>query len=71
MPEEGGQAVNDPAPLLMDMNMMDITSGGRERTRSEFAALFTKAGLQLTEVQPSMPGTSSLIYGRKADRNNA
>ena len=35
-----------PAEKFMDLNMMVMT-GGRERTREEFAALFARAGVQL------------------------
>jgi hypothetical protein len=41
---------NTPHPgKLMDINMLAMT-GGKERTEKEFAALFEKAGLQLSGV---------------------
>jgi hypothetical protein len=47
-----------PAPQamylkLLDLLMMVMTSGGRERTESEFAGLFTRAGLKLARVVPT------------------
>ncbi len=39
----------DPAKLL-DIEMLALTVGGRERTRAEFAQLFSSAGLELTRV---------------------
>jgi len=38
--------------MLMDLNMLVVT-GGRERTRSEFAALFAQAGFQAPRVIPT------------------
>lgn len=38
---------------LLDMEMLVVTDGGRERTEAEFAALFVKAGLRLTRVVPT------------------
>lgn len=41
-----------PKATFMDINMMVMT-GGRERTRDEFAALFAAAGLRLSLVTPT------------------
>jgi hypothetical protein len=38
---------------LLDLQMMVFTSGGRERTETEFAALFARGGLQLARVVPT------------------
>jgi hypothetical protein len=38
---------------LLDLQMLAMTDGGKERTESEFAALFAKAGLKLTRVAPT------------------
>jgi len=38
---------------LLDLLMMVMTSGGRERTESEFAGLFERAGLKLARVVPT------------------
>lgn len=46
-----GQGPPSPAPL-MDLNMMVMLTG-RERTRDEYANLFEKAGLSLTQVVPT------------------
>jgi hypothetical protein len=35
---------------LLDIEMLALTVGGRERTEDEFAALFASAGFQLTQV---------------------
>ncbi|MEU8705610.1 methyltransferase [Streptomyces sp. NPDC048565] len=40
-------------PPLMDLNMLTLSNGGRERSRPEFEALFQEAGLQLKGVTPS------------------
>jgi hypothetical protein len=42
---------NDPHPgKLLDLEMLVVTHGGKERTESEFRALFGKAGLKLDRV---------------------
>jgi hypothetical protein len=43
---------DSPAGAFMDLNMMVMT-GGRERTRAEFAGLFAAAGLHLVTVTPT------------------
>ena len=44
---------NDPHwSKLMDVNMLVLT-GGRERTRDEFAQLFARAGLSLQRAVPT------------------
>jgi len=44
---------NDPdRGKLIDIQML-VVSGGRERTKDEFAALFKKAGLKVTRVVPT------------------
>ncbi|MFE2378499.1 methyltransferase [Streptomyces sp. NPDC059398] len=40
-------------PPLMDLNMLTLSNGGRERSRSEFESLFRAAGLRLGRVTPS------------------
>ena len=45
---------NDPAwGKLLDIQMLIIGGGARERTKAEFAALFKQAGLKLTRVIPT------------------
>lgn len=56
------QAANAPVTVSSDLSMLLHTSG-RERTEEEFRALFSKAGLQLTEVFPFEP--SRIFSGRK------
>jgi hypothetical protein len=44
---------NAPHPgKFLDINMLAMT-GGKERTKDEFAALFSKAGLKLTNITPT------------------
>ena len=38
---------------LLDLEMLVMTTGGRERTESEFAALFDSAGLQVSRIVPT------------------
>jgi hypothetical protein len=38
---------------LLDLEMLVMTSGGRERTEPEFASLFERAGLRLARVVPT------------------
>jgi hypothetical protein len=46
---------NTPSPVkFLDINMLVMT-GGRERTRDEYAALFADAGFRLTRVVPCGP----------------
>lgn len=40
-------------PPLMDLNMLTLSNGGRERSRPEFEAIFREAGLRLKSVTPS------------------
>jgi hypothetical protein len=45
---------NDPFPgKLLDLEMLLMTDGGRERTRAEFETLFARAGLKLSRVVPT------------------
>jgi hypothetical protein len=38
---------------LLDLNMLVVTSGGRERTREEFRTLLGRAGLRLRRIVPT------------------
>ena len=42
-----------PDAFLLDLEMLVMTPGGRERTRSEFAALLSGAGFELVQVTPT------------------
>jgi hypothetical protein len=53
---------------LMDLNMMVMT-GGKERTRDEFAAIFQAAGFQLTRVARTNTPVS-VIEGRPIARRS-
>ncbi len=45
---------NEPAPgKLLDLNMLVMTEGGRERTPAEYAHLLERAGLRLTAIHPT------------------
>lgn len=50
----------------LDLQMMTVTAGGRERTRSEFEKLFGAAGLKLDRVEKPGPGPDCLIYASQA-----
>ena len=47
---------------LLDLNMLVITPGGRERTEAEYRALFEKAGFKLTRIVPTQD-EMSIIEG--------
>lgn len=49
---------------LLDLEMLVMTNGGRERTEAEFAALYAKAGLRFTRVIAT-PAHISIIEGHK------
>ncbi len=47
-------AGNDPsAAKMLDLNMLVMCPGGKERTKAEFQALFEEAGLTLTQIVPT------------------
>ncbi len=50
---------------IMDLEMLAMTPGGRERTELEFRDLFEQAGLVLTRVVPT-DSLVSIVEGRKA-----
>jgi hypothetical protein len=49
LPEEDGYA----HAVWLDMNMLALTDGGRERTESEYRGLLALAGFELLRVTPS------------------
>ena len=52
---------NDPsAAKVMDLVMMVLTDGGRERTEPEFRDLFARAGLHIARVLPTKADNSIL-----------
>jgi hypothetical protein len=52
---------NAPFPgKLLDLNMLVMTEGGRERTPSEYASLLAKAGLSLQRIVPT-PSPVSVV----------
>ncbi|KEF41665.1 MAG: methyltransferase [Cyanobium sp. CACIAM 14] len=52
---------NDPFPgKLLDLNMLVMTEGGRERTPEEYALLLEKAGLRLSAITPT-PSPISVV----------
>ena len=61
MPEAPGPA---PAKML-DIEMLVMTVGGRERSREEFADLFASAGLRLEKIVTT-PGPICVIEARPA-----
>ena len=43
-----------PAPAkMLDIEMLALTVGGKERTAAEFRELFASAGLKLTKIIPT------------------
>jgi hypothetical protein len=54
---------NEPFPgKLLDLNMLVMTEGGRERTAEEFAQLLERAGMRLERIVPT-GGTISVVEG--------
>ena len=54
---------NEPHPgKMMDLNMLVMTHGGRERTEEEFRSLFERAGFRLARVVPTR-ATVSFVEG--------
>lgn len=49
---------------LLDVNMLVMSPGGKERTAEEFRSLFVAAGFQLTQIVPTQ-GIVSVIEGIK------
>lgn len=48
---------NDPHPgKFMDLNMLVMTHGGRERTEEEFRSLFERVGFRLAQIVPTRSG---------------
>jgi hypothetical protein len=47
---------------LLDLHMLAVNSGGRERTEAEYRALFEKAGFKLTRIVPTQD-EMSIIEG--------
>jgi hypothetical protein len=50
-----------PHAYLIDLEMLTMTNGGRERTEKEFADLFRSAGLSLAEVIPTASRLTVLV----------
>lgn len=46
---------------VMDLIMLAITEGGRERTQDEFAHLFSAAGLRLLRIVPTLEDNSVIL----------
>ncbi len=49
---------------LLDINMLLMTEGGRERSSEEYKALYRAAGFELTRIIPTPSGVS-ILEGRK------
>jgi len=50
---ELGQLGRTAGSFLLDLEMLVMTPGGRERTRSEFATLLADAGFKLARSVPT------------------
>jgi hypothetical protein len=54
----------DPGPTpakMLDIEMLVMTVGGKERTEAEFAELFASAGLELKRIVPTAPTGRPLV----------
>ena len=57
---------SEPHPAkFMDVNMLAMTEGGRERTEAEYATLFESAGLRLVAIHPT-DSIASIVEGVRA-----
>jgi hypothetical protein len=57
--------INEPFPgKLIDIEMLVMSPGGKERTASEFRELFAAAGFHLTNIIPTQSPVS-VIEGIK------
>lgn len=66
-PEKGTE--KDTAPLtgkLLDVEMLVMTSGGRQRTEAQFRTVLHQAGLRLTRILPSS-GPVSVVEALAGD----
>jgi O-methyltransferase domain len=59
-----GHAADDPTAIMLDLHMMAIT-GGRVRSREDFARLLAEASLTLTKLVPT-PSGLTVISARPA-----
>lgn len=57
--EHLGESPGDDVVIASDLNML-VNTGGRERTETQFRALFAAAGLRLERILP-VPGTMPLL----------
>ena len=56
----------EPHPAkALDLNMLAVTEGGKERTEAEYAGLLASAGLELVAIHPTHSPVS-VVEGRKA-----
>ena len=60
-----GQHAADVEPFLLDLVMLVMSPGGRERTRQEFASLLSAARFELTRVVTT-DGPVSIFEARPA-----
>lgn len=49
----GATVIYDKMAAWMDLNMLSMTDGGRERTEAEFRAIFATAGFRLVHAAPT------------------
>ncbi len=60
-------AGNEPSPgKWLDLTMLVMTHGGRERTESEYRDLLARAGFKLARVVPT-DGAIALVEGVSTD----
>jgi hypothetical protein len=60
------RAVDQPAAIRMDLHMLALFEGGRERTLTQYGALFDSAGLGLLRIIPTqLSGLAIIEAGKK------
>jgi O-methyltransferase domain len=55
---EVGERAQSAEPFLLDLEMLVMTPGGRERTRSEFARLLSDTQFKLARIVPTTSSVS-------------
>ena len=55
---EIGERVQAAEPFLLDLEMLVMTPGGRERTRREFARLLSDTQFKLARIVPTVSPVS-------------
>ncbi len=59
------RAVDQPAAIRMDLHMLALFEGGRERTIAEYGELLDAAGLRLVQTVPTQGPGIAIIEARR------